>query len=161
MANRAYLRVWTRDFAIETMIAEFARFLASVPLSESHAGFDQLTVQAVDATETPIVEWDMHEQNYGAAEVAALAAQQLYPDVAYIVNAKWDLWAFDIETLKWQHGPRPLVLLCQGKEFDGGAAESEGPAFRGPGLRASLHRACRAAGAGGGHRPICGKRSSY
>ena len=74
MANRAYLRVWTRDFSLETMIAEFARFLASVPLSESHAGFDQLTVQAVDATETPIVEWDFHEQNYGPAEVAALVA---------------------------------------------------------------------------------------
>jgi hypothetical protein len=126
MANRAYLRVWTRDFSIETMISEFARFLASVPLSESHAGFDQLTVQAVDATETPVVEWDMHEQNYGAAEVAALAAQQLYPDVAYIVNAKWDLWAFDVETLKWQHGPQPLVILCQGKDYDGGAADSEG-----------------------------------
>ncbi len=126
MANRAYLRVWTRDFSEQTMIAEFARFLASVPLSESHAGFDQLTVQAVDPTETPVVEWDMREQNYGAAEVAALAAQQLYPDAAYIVNAKWDLWAFDIETLKWQHGPQPLVLLCQGKDYDGGAADIEG-----------------------------------
>src|SRR5208337_4319897 len=94
MANRAYLRVWTRDFSEETMIAEFARFLASVPLSEAHAGFDQLTVQAVDATETPIV--------------------------------KWDLWAFDIETLKWQHGPQPLVILCQGKDYDDGAAASEG-----------------------------------
>jgi hypothetical protein len=126
MANRAYLRVWTRDFSQETMIAEFARFLASVPLSEAHAGFDQLTVQAVDATETPIVEWDFREQNYGPAEVAALAAQQLFADVAYIVDAKWDLWAFDIETLKWQHGPQPLVILCQGKEYDGGAAASEG-----------------------------------
>lgn len=126
MANRAYLRVWTRDFSMETMIAEFARFLASVPLSESHAGFDQLTVQAVDVTETPVVEWDMREQNYGAAEVAALAAQQLYADVAYIVNARWDLWAFDVETLKWQHGPQPLVILCQGEDFDSGAAESEG-----------------------------------
>jgi len=126
MANRAYLRVWTRDFSEETMIAEFARFLASVPLSESHAGFDQLTVQAVDATEIPIVEWDFREQNYGPAEVAALAAQQLYADVAYIVDAKWDLWAFDIETLKWQHGPQPLVILCQGKDYDDGAAATEG-----------------------------------
>jgi hypothetical protein len=126
MANRAYLRVWTRDFSEQTMIAEFARFLASVPLSESHAGFDQLTVQAVDATETPVVEWDMREQNYGAAEVAALAAQQLYADVAYIVNARWDLWAFDMENLKWQHGPQPLVILCQGKDYGEGAAASEG-----------------------------------
>ena len=126
MANRAYLRVWTRDFSEQTKIAEFARFLASVPLSESHAGFEQLTVQAVDPSETPVVEWDMREQNYGAAEVAALAAQQLSADTIYIVDAKWDLWAFDTETLKWQHGPQPLVILCQGKDYDEGAAASEG-----------------------------------
>lgn len=108
------------------MIAEFARFLASVPLSESCAGFDQLTVQAVDATETPIVEWDFRELNYGPAEVAALAAQQLFADVAYIVDARWDLWAFDIETLKWRHGPQPLVIHCQGKDYDDGAAATEG-----------------------------------
>jgi len=29
MANHAYLRVWTRDFSVETMLAEFARFLTT------------------------------------------------------------------------------------------------------------------------------------
>jgi len=160
MANRAYLRVWTRDFSEETMIAEFARFLASVPLSESHAGFDQLTVQAVDATEIPIVEWDFREQNYGPAEVAALAAQQLYADVAYIVDAKWDLWAFDIETLKWQHGPQPLVILCQGKDYDDGAAATR-PVFRGPGFEHLFtgHAGLLAPGAGLG--PVCRLRSPH
>ena len=52
MANRAYLRVWTRDFSEETMIAEFARFLTSAPLSASLNTFTELTVQPVDATET-------------------------------------------------------------------------------------------------------------
>ncbi len=33
MANRAYLRVWTRDFSEQTMIAEFARFLTTAPVS--------------------------------------------------------------------------------------------------------------------------------
>ena len=28
MANHAYLRVWTRDFSLETMIAEFATTVA-------------------------------------------------------------------------------------------------------------------------------------
>ena len=52
MANRAYLRVWTRDFSEELMIAQFARFLASAPLSASMNTFTELTVQPVDATET-------------------------------------------------------------------------------------------------------------
>ena len=76
MANRAYLRVWTRDFSEETMIAEFARFLTSAPLSASVNTFTELTVQPVDATETPVASWDLRAQGYGPAEVAALALQQ-------------------------------------------------------------------------------------
>jgi len=126
MANRAYLRVWTRDFSEQTMIAEFARFLTTAPLSEARTGFDQLIVQAVDPTETPVVEWDLREQHYGPAEVAAMAAQQLNADTAYIVDGQWDVWSFDMETLKWRHGPQPLVLMCQGPAYDDGAGATTG-----------------------------------
>jgi hypothetical protein len=126
MANRAYLRVWTRDFSEQTMIAEFARFLSSAPLSEGKGNFQQLTVQAVDSTEMPVAEWDLKEGTFGPAEVAALAAQQINEDTAYIVDARWDLWSFDIETLKWRQGPEPLVLICQGKAYDEGVAATEG-----------------------------------
>lgn len=126
MANRAYLRVWTRDFSAETMIAEFARFLTTAPLTESGAAFQQLIVQPVDTTETPIAEWDLKIGTFGPAEVAALAAQNLAPDTAYIVDAKWDLWNFDIETLKWKQEPLPLEILCQGPLYDDGIASSTG-----------------------------------
>jgi hypothetical protein len=126
MANRAYLRVWTRDFSETTLIAQFARFLATVPLSASEPEFKELVVQPIDATETPLAEWDLKGQGYGAAEVAALAAQHLSADSAYMAKAKWDLWSFDIESLKWMHKPEPLVLTCHGPEYDGGVATSEG-----------------------------------
>jgi hypothetical protein len=126
MANRAYLRVWTRDFSVETMIAEFARFLTGAPITESGVGFEQLTVQQVDTTETPVAEWDLKSGKFGPAEVAALAAQHLDPDTAYIVEANWDLWTFDVATLKWQRGPQPLELLCQGPLYDDGMAASTG-----------------------------------
>src|ERR1700739_4579181 len=119
MANRAYVRVWTRDFSEQTMIAEFARFLTTVPLSEGKGNFQQLTVQAVDTTEKPVEEWDLKEATFGPAEVAALAAQHIKEDTAYIVDARWDVWSFDMETLKWKQGPEPLVLICQGKTYDG------------------------------------------
>jgi len=127
MANRAYLRVWTRDFSIQTMIAEFARFLTTAPLSASETKFLDLTVQAVDITESPVEEWDLKSGKIGPAEIAALAALHLHEDTAFIVRAKWDLWTFDVETLKWQNGPQPLVLMCQGAAYDNGAAEFEGP----------------------------------
>ena len=100
MANRAYLRVWTRDFSEELMIAEFARFLVSAPLSASMNTFAELTVQPVDATETPVASWDLRGQGYGPAEVAALSLQHLNTDSAYIATAKWDLWELNVESLK-------------------------------------------------------------
>jgi hypothetical protein len=126
MANRAYLRVWTRDFSRETMIAEFARFLTTAPITETGVGFQQLIVQPVDTTETPVAEWDLKGGTFGPAEVAALAAQNLEDDTAYIVEARWDLWNFDIETLKYAQGPQPLELLCHGPAYDEGIATSTG-----------------------------------
>jgi hypothetical protein len=123
MANRAYLRVWTRDYSETTLIAQFARFLATAP---PESAFKELTVQPVDATEIPLAEWDLKELGYGAAEVAALAAQQIHADSAYFVSAKWDLWSFDAESLMWMHKPEPLLLTCHGPEYDGGIAASEG-----------------------------------
>jgi hypothetical protein len=126
MANHAYLRVWTRDFSLETMLAQFARFLTSAPLSAAKNAFDELIVQAVDPSETPVAEWDLRPLNTGPAEVAALAVQHLNADTAYFVSAKWDLWEFDIESLKWQHKPQPLELSCHGPDYDDGIAASAG-----------------------------------
>ena len=126
MANHAYVRVWTRDFSRETMIPEFARFLTTAPLSAAHGAFEELIVQAVGPGEAPIAEWDLRPNNADAAEVGAMAAQHLNADTAYFVTGRWDLWSFDMETLKWQQKPEPLELICQGREYDGGIAASSG-----------------------------------
>jgi hypothetical protein len=126
MANRAYLRIWTRDFSEATMIPEFARFLTTAPLSSSPGGFTGLRVQAVGPTEIPVGEWDLREQGYGPPEIGALAAQHLNADTAYFVDAKWDLWFFDMETLKWRQEPQPLTLMCHGVDFDDSFAATGG-----------------------------------
>ena len=126
MANHAYLRVWSCDFSLEKMIPEFARFLTTAPLSAAHDTFDELIVQAVDPGESPIAEWDLRPLHAGPAEVAAMAAQHLHSDTAYIASATWDLWAFDIDALKWQRKPQPLELGCHGLDYDDGIAASAG-----------------------------------
>ena len=126
MANHAYLRVWTRDFSLETMLAEFARFLTTAPLSPMQNTFSELIVQAVDATEIPVAEWDLRPLKLGPAEVTALAVQHLNEDTAYTATAKWDLWTFDMETMKWQQKPEPLVLSCHGIQYDNGLAAESG-----------------------------------
>ena len=108
------------------MIPEFARFLTVAPISEGEGAFQQLTVQAVDATEAPVSEWDLKEGTFKAAEVAALAAQHINEDTAFIVEAQWDLWTFDMNTLKWTQERQPLVLICNGKAFDEGVAATAG-----------------------------------
>src|SRR6202158_4256554 len=133
MANHAYLRVWTRDFSTETMLAQFARLLATAPLSAAQNAFTELIVQAVDATEIPVAEWDLRPLKVGPPEVAALAVQHLNADTAYIANAKWDLWGFDVESMKWQHKPEPLVLACHGQEYDDGLAATAGHVLAAPG----------------------------
>ena len=126
MANHAYLRVWTRDFSLEKMIPDFARFLTTAPLSAAHDTFDELVVQAVDPGESPIAEWDLRPLHASPAEVAAMAAQHLNSDTAYIASATWDLWAFNIDTLTWQRKPQPLELSCHGLDYDHGIATSAG-----------------------------------
>lgn len=126
MANRAYLRVWTRDFSESTMIAEFVRFLTTAPLSASQNFFTEFTVQPIDATEIPLAEWDLRPLGYGAAEVAALAAQHLHPDSAFIAAARWDLWGLEMESLQWRQRPEPLLLTCHGLEYDQGIARTAG-----------------------------------
>jgi len=126
MANRAYLRIWTRDFSAATMITVFARFLTTAPLSASQTTFTELHVQPVDSTETAVAQWDLRDQGYGPPEVAALAAQHLNADTAYIVGANWDVWLFDMETMKWREEPQPLTLTCHGPLYDDGVASSAG-----------------------------------
>ena len=126
MANHSYLRVWTRDFSTETMIAEFARFLTTAPLSATKSTFTELIVQPIDPTEPAVAEWDLRAQGAGPAQIAALAAQSLNSDSAYIALGSWDLWDFDMETLKWKQDPHPLTLTCQGKDYEDGIAATTG-----------------------------------
>jgi len=73
-----------------------------------------------------VAEWDFREGTFGAPEVAAIAAQHINEDTAYLVEAQWDLWTFDSETLKWQHGAQPLELICRGPLYDAGAGDADG-----------------------------------
>src|SRR5260221_3831321 len=110
MANRAYLRTWTRDFSEATMIPEFGRLLSSAPLSTSKSAFTELRIQAVDRTEIPVAEWDLRDQGYGPPEIVALAVQHLDTDTADFVGANSDIWLFDMEPRKCRHEPQPRTL---------------------------------------------------
>jgi len=85
-----------------------------------------MTVQALDASESPMAEWDLKDGTFDPAEVAALASEYRAMDTAFLVDARWDLWSFDVEAMRWQLKAEPLLLLCQGLNYDNGVAATEG-----------------------------------
>jgi hypothetical protein len=126
MSDRAYVSAWAQDYSGETQLAQFKRLLETVPLPESWPGFSSLIVRAVDATESPVREWDLRSLPVSAAEIMDLLREHSGGDMAYEVHAPWELWVFDVEAGRWNRKPQVLEITCHGPEYDGGIAAEQG-----------------------------------
>lgn len=118
MANRAYLSVWSRDFAETTMLEQFSELLKTVPFSAERPGFAWLVIRAVAPAQGSLVEYDLRGRALDAAEVVALAREHLHFDSAYEAQTHWDLWVYDIASGRWQLRPQLLEIICRGEEYD-------------------------------------------
>ena len=127
MANRAYVSAWAKDFSETAKLERFGRLLEAAPLSETAgAPFNSLVVRALDVSETPLREWDLRGQKLSPRAVVQLAGEHQGADVAYEVNANWDLWTYDLAENRWARTPQNLEIISYGEEFDGGIAAEEG-----------------------------------
>ena len=126
MPNRAYASLWIQDFDESNMLSHFEHFLACVPLSTGPQGFTDLTVRAVDATETPIEEFDLRGQVMSPAEIVELVREYHSGDVAYEVSARWDLWIREMETASWKRKPEKIEFSCYGPQYDNGVSGESG-----------------------------------
>jgi hypothetical protein len=126
MPNRAYASIWVRDFDEASMLTHFEHFLATVPLSSGPLGFTEMTVRAVDATETPVEEFDLRGQVLTPAQILELVKEHHFDDVCYEVAARWDLWIRDMESWSWKKQPERLDLFCYGPNYDGGISAEWG-----------------------------------
>jgi hypothetical protein len=127
MANRAYVSAWAKDFSETAKLERFGRLLETAPLSETAgAPFNSLIVRALDVSETPLREWDLRGQKLSPHAVMQLAGEHQGTDVAYEVNANWDLWLYDLTENRWSRAPQNLEIISYGEEFDGGIAAEEG-----------------------------------
>jgi len=118
MANQAYMSVWCGDFPEELILERFGAFLQTVPFSATRPGFTYLTIRAVDATESPILEQDLRPTPLDAAGIVEIAAEQLHSDCSYEVACYWDLAVFDAATGKSKIEPKALELFCRGEDYD-------------------------------------------
>jgi hypothetical protein len=126
MANHAYVSFWTRERAPETALDRFGRLLEAFPLSGARPGFSGLTIRAVNPAEPPLAEHDLRGSVVGASEVIALAREYDNADCCYEVEAGWDLWQHSLETGAWRKGPEQVLLICNGRSYDDGVADTSG-----------------------------------
>lgn len=118
MSNQSYLSVWYTDLPEELIPERFGAFLATVPLSAVKPGFTHLTIHAVSAAETPILEQDLRQVPLDVAGIIEIAQQHLNSDCAYDVTCYWDLSVFDPASGKWKIEPQPLGISCYGEDYD-------------------------------------------
>src|ERR1700680_969199 len=109
MANRAYVRFWTRDDSSdlrrERLLERFERLLETVPLSAARPGFSSLVIRAVNFSEIPLAEHDLRGANASAADVMALARELSADDTAAEGGASWGLGGGDVWGGNLEAGP--------------------------------------------------------
>lgn len=126
VANQAYLSVICKSFPEDRILDYFGAFLGTVPFSASRPGFHFLTIRAVDASQSPILEQDLRMAPLDAAGIVALAAEQCHGDCAYEVGCFWDLATFDVASGKSKVEPQALEIVCRGEEYDDGEWRDRG-----------------------------------
>ncbi|HUO34110.1 MAG TPA: hypothetical protein VMU43_03880 [Candidatus Acidoferrum sp.] len=108
------------------MPERLAAFLGSVPFSSSRPGLASLTIRAVNASETPVLEQDLRATSVDAAEVIQLTQDNLLADCSCEVGSHWDLWSFEPATGKSALAPQPLTIVCNGQLYDDEAWRDQG-----------------------------------
>jgi hypothetical protein len=127
MCNKAYLRVWCKDFSEEKIIEQFGAFLSTVPYSSSQPGFTYLTIRAVDSSEAPILEQDLRPVPLDPGGILELAKDHLHSDCAYEAQTHWDAWIFNPATEPgFRSDPQPLELVCRGEDYDNSIWQEDG-----------------------------------
>jgi hypothetical protein len=130
VANHAYLSLWLEDLSESILLTNFERFLGTIPFSRRRPGFTELIVRALSPAESPLLERDFRSADVDAAAVAAMVAEHLHSDSSYEVSAWWDLWTYNLESegenSAWKLQPQPLLILCNGGDYDDGIAREVG-----------------------------------
>jgi hypothetical protein len=126
MANRALASIWLGELSEESLLERWGKFLGTLPTSAKLPGFSNLVIRAMDETEAPIMEQDLRSIVADAATLVELARNHVHSDCAYETQAFWDLWVYDLPSLRWELLPQPLELYCYGDEFGEGEWRENG-----------------------------------
>jgi hypothetical protein len=118
MPNQSFLSVWCRDFPEDQILNRLDMFLATVPFSARRPGIAQVTVRAIDASVSPVLEQDFRALPLDTAEAIDLLRGHVHGDCSYELRGYWDLAVFDPASAKFTVEPQPIEILCRGEDYD-------------------------------------------
>lgn len=125
MADPLYLSLWFADFSGPAMLPHTLAVLQQFPFSAQRPGITYVSVQPVSWNEASILE-RRFSPGVDPAEAAAIAADLMHDDYAYVFEAFWDLWTPGNAGDEWLLLPSAVKFIVQGEEFEEGSQEQTG-----------------------------------
>jgi hypothetical protein len=114
MADQLYLSYRLRGYTENNMLRHFEKMLRKFPFSRLSAGSTLLRVNAVSATEPPLLE-KAYEDPVNVDVILAAAREFQSGDCGVQLESYWDLWQFEAEPAVV---PTRVTLACFGPLYD-------------------------------------------
>jgi hypothetical protein len=137
MADQLYLSLWFPNFRLEALpdklvcvLQQFARVSGNQRVSVATA--IPLAWQESPVFQRIFVNDDRSEENEDSLALNAVreATEQIYDDMAFEFEVKWDLWQPEAAELgldpTWRQEPMTVKITGFGPEFDDGSYEQNG-----------------------------------
>jgi len=125
MPDPLHLSLWFPSFSEDDLMLHVVSVLKQFPFSEQRPGVTYLAVHPVSWNEPTILE-RRFTPGVAPEVAAAVAADLLHEDYAYVFEQNWDLWTPDSSGRQWALVPNHVRLIASGAEFDERASESSG-----------------------------------
>ncbi|HEY3937851.1 MAG TPA: hypothetical protein VGL97_10495 [Bryobacteraceae bacterium] len=122
MTDHLSLSIWLEPNSRTHRLRHFETLLRLFPFSQREQPQSTICIEAVDATEPPLLERPVNGP-VDVSEVLTILRDYTGDDVAYRLESWWDLWQFDND---WLLAPVRVTPACFGPEFDNGTGA--GPA---------------------------------
>jgi hypothetical protein len=125
VGDSLYLSLWFPSFDEAETLTRTVSVLRQLPFSAARDGVTYAAIQPVSWSEPTILE-RRFRPGVPPEEAAAVVAELLHDDYAYVFEAYWDLWTPPEGAEKWALEPSLVRLVAHGMEFEERAAEEAG-----------------------------------
>ena len=125
MTDSLFLNLWFPRFLTEEMLPRAVAVMQQFPFSVTKPGITYLTLNPVSWNEPTILE-RRFDPGVPPEEAAAVAAELLHDDYAYVFEACWDLWTLSETNATWKLEPVQVKFIVHGREFEEGIFEQDG-----------------------------------